>query len=237
MTSVRTDPETVRFGPIALNDGVSRLNLFTFFYAAVFTICMLAFISFLQPYLLTENLGMPFEKQGKASGTLTFTGEIIVLLLIAPIGALSDRIGRRPIYAIGFAWIGVGFLLYPLAQSFPQLMLFRAIFAIGTAAVGTMLGTVQTDYPQEQSRGKLVGLAGLCNGLGALIAVAFLSKLPNLFSSLGFDTLTAGRFSFWVAAGIAFVSALIVAKGLKAGTGAFAHERKDLFKLILRLRG
>lgn len=222
----------IRVGPIALNEGVTLINFASFVYAATFTICLLAFVSFLQPYLLTENLGMPFEQQGKAAGTLTFAAEIVVLLLVAPFGALADRIGRRPVYAIGFAWIGIGYFLYPLAETYTQLILFRVISAVGTASIGSMVAIVANDYPQEQSRGKFIGLTGLCNGLGAFIAVFFLSRLPSLFSSWGADALMAGRFSFWVAAAIGIVSALIVIRGLKAGTGTHTQRRESIPVLL-----
>ena len=51
-----------RLGPIWLNAGVTRRNAFTYFYAAFFTIGMVAFLSFMQPYLLTENLGIPADQ-------------------------------------------------------------------------------------------------------------------------------------------------------------------------------
>ena len=33
--------------------------------------------------------------------------------LVAPFGALADKIGRRSVYAFGFLWLAAGFLLYP----------------------------------------------------------------------------------------------------------------------------
>ncbi len=91
-----------KLGPIWLNPGVTRRNALTYFYAAFFTIGMVAFLSFMQPYLLTENLGIPADEQGRATSILALPYELAFLLMVGPLGALADRIGRRPIYVAGF---------------------------------------------------------------------------------------------------------------------------------------
>jgi MFS family permease len=147
-------------------------------------------------------------------------------------GALSDRIGRRAVYALGYSWVAVGFILLPLAESLPQLIAARAFISVGVAATGSMLATVLADYPQNQSRGKLVAVAGMCNGLGAFAAVLLLSRLPSLFASLGYDTLVAGRLSYGVAAIIALGTAFIIFFGLKPGAGAIVHKGVKLVVLL-----
>ena len=102
-----------KFGPVRLAPGYTRWNAQTYLFAAFITIGMLAFISFIQPYLLNANLKVPADEQGRALGLLGFANEIVSLLLVAPFGALSDKIGRRPVYAIGFVWLAAGFFLYP----------------------------------------------------------------------------------------------------------------------------
>ena len=65
----------MRLGPVWLNPGVGRHNALTYFYAAFMTIGMVAFLSFMQPYLLEENLGIPADEQGRATSLLALPYE------------------------------------------------------------------------------------------------------------------------------------------------------------------
>ena len=57
------------------------------------------------------------------------------------------------------------------------------LFAVGSAAVGTMLAVVPADYPEESSRGKLIGAVGVCNGLGMALVIPLLGQLPKWFGT------------------------------------------------------
>ncbi len=213
-----TSAESHRIGPIALAPGYTRLNAVTYLYAAFITIGMFAFISFIQAYLLNVNLKLPPEVQGRTVGTLGIANEIVALLLVAPFGALADKIGRRQVYAFGFLWMGAGFVVYPLATTFAQLLACALFFSVGVAAVGTMLATVLADTPQETSRGRLVGTAGFFQGLGAMLAVLVLGKVPEWLEQSGIDEVRAGIITLWIAAALCIVSAVAVLIGLKKGT-------------------
>ena len=221
-----------RFATIWLETGVRSKHVLTFLFAAFITVGLNAAITILQPYLLTENLGIPFEAQGKASGALVLATELVIIPMVAVFGALSDRIGRRAVYALGFAWVAVGLMLLPMTATLPQLLAARAFISFGVAATGSMLATVLADYPQNRSRGKMVAAAGICNGLGAVAAVLLLSRLPSLFASMGFGTLAAGRLTYAVAAAIALSTAIIVFAGLKPGAGAMMQAHARLRVLI-----
>ncbi len=223
-----------RFGPVRLAPGYSAINATTYVFAAFITIGMLAFISFIQPYLLNANLQVPESQQGRALGILGFSNEIVSLLLVAPIGALADKIGRRPIYALGFLWLAVGFFLYPLARTFPQLIAAALFFSGGVSAVGCMLATVLADTPREESRGLLVGLTGFCQGLGATLAVLVLGRLPQRLSAGGMDAIEAGRVTLTIAAAICLLTAAICWAGLKRGTPSRIGEREPL-SVVLRI--
>ena len=223
---------TNRIGPIWLQPGITRRNALTFLYAAFFTIGTVSFMSFMQPYVLSENLLMPVEEQGRATGMLSFSYELVMLLLIAPVGALADKIGRRPIYRLGFLWVGTAMALFPLAQNLTQLILCRMFFAIGAAMITGMMATVLADYPREKSRGLMVALAGMANGTGAMTMVIGMSQLPAWFAEQGYGTLMSGRFTYWVATGLCVVTAIIVGRGLKAGKPGRKKERQRLSQLL-----
>ena len=160
-------PPTSKLG-IRLAPGLLPGHLVTYLYAAFVTVGLLAFVSFMQAWLLNVNLGLAPQLQGRTVSALNFANELVALCLVAPFGALADKIGRRAVYACGLLWLAAGFLLYPLARSVPQLTACALFFSVGVAAVGTMLGTVLADTPHESSRGRLVGVAGFFQGLGAL---------------------------------------------------------------------
>ncbi len=224
----------VKLGPIWLNPGVTRRNALTYFYAAFFTIGMVAFLSFMQPYLLTENLGIPADEQGRATSILALPYELTFMLMVGPLGALADRIGRRPIYVAGSLWVGVVLALLPLTENLLQLGLLRAMYGVGSACITSMMATVLADYPQERSRGKMLAGSGICNGLGAVMMVGLLSQLPRVFSDMGYDALMSGRLTYWCGTVLAIGSALIISRGLKAGKPGKSQAREPLLRLVFK---
>ena len=231
LTSANTD-EAARIGPIWLNPGVSRRNAFTYFYAAFFTIGMLAFLAAMQNYLLTANLGIPEDEQGAAVSLLALPYEFAFLLMIGPLGALADRIGRRPIYVVGFLWVGAVMFLLPLTETLLQLGVLRAFYGVGSACITSMMATVLADYPQERTRGKMLAASGICNGLGAIVMAVLLGQLPRVFSSMGYDSLLSGRLTYWLGAVLAVVTAVVLSRGLKAGKPGISQERLPLKQVI-----
>ncbi len=222
----------LRFGPIWLQPGIRPRNVLAFLYAAFFTIGLIASAGFLQPYLLTENLQMPASDQGRASSLLSVSYEIVVLLAVGPLGALADRIGRRPIFVLGFVWLSAAFVLFPMVTSLAQLVACRVFFGVGAACCSCMMATVMADLPQDRSRGMMAAAAGVGNGLGVVLLVLLLSSLPTRFTELGYDPLWSGRLTYWVGATLAFISALVVWRGLKAGKPGKPKDRESLRQLL-----
>lgn len=203
---------------IELAPGFRRRHALIYLYAAFCTIGLLAFVGFFQAYLLNVHLGLPASIQGRTVSALNFANELLALCLVAPIGALADKIGRRAVYACGFLWLAAGFVLYPTASTVEQLLGCALFFSVGVAAVGTLLGTVLADTPAESSRGRLVGVAGFFQGLGAAILVLALGTLPKQLVDGGMEPRLAGTVTMWTAAALCAVSAGVVFLGLRRGT-------------------
>ena len=160
-----------RLGFIELAPGVLRRHALCYLFAAFVSIGLFAYLPALTPFVLKVNLALPTGQQGAATGNLQSWQEIVILALVGIWGAMSDRVGRRPIYVAGFLLIAGAYVLYPLAHSMPQLTLYRLVFGCAVAALGAMLATVLADYPAESSRGKLTGIAFFLNALGSVVTV------------------------------------------------------------------
>ncbi len=226
--------QTQHIGPIRFVEGVTRVNFVTFLFSSFVCISMFSAMNFFQGYVLTEHLNIPAEQQGRIAGTLAFWTEIVSIFLVVPFGVLSDRIGRRPIIVFGIAITGIGFGLYPFATSVAELTIYRLIFAVGVAAAAAMVGTIANDYPQETSRGKLIGVSSVMTSLGTVFMAGVLGQIPALLRGQGVDAVVAGQAMFTAAAALCFVAALAFRFGLKEGTPVSYTERLPYGTLVRR---
>jgi MFS family permease len=212
--------------------GISRLNAAAFMLASFVTIGFMIFINIGNTYVLIENLGIPKNEQGSVTGLLQIINEISLVLLMPAAGILSDRVGRRPVLVGGLLIMALGYVLYPLATSVNELIIYRFLFAAGVAGAAGMLGTILHDYPQDKSRGKMIALSSIMIVLGSLFVADVFRRLPGIFKDRGLDGITAGQYTFWIAAaGISFCCVLL-RLGLKGGTPTRPEERLPLSVLV-----
>ena len=212
-----SESDGLRIGPVRLAPGITRINFWAYMYASFITIGILAGMNFLQPYVLTETLNIPASEQGTISGNLGTWQEIIILLLINPCGWIADRIGRRPVMIFGIVVCGLGYGMYPYAETVAELTAYRLFFAVGAAALAAIIAVVANDYPHEKSRGKLIGFGNVMNGLGVLFMTAAVAQIPDILTGRGVEAETAGLAMFLFVCGLCLMSGLIFQLGLKGG--------------------
>jgi MFS family permease len=103
---------------------------------------------------------------------LLYTGRNVLYTVAAyPIGALSDRVGRRGLLASGYLLAVVmcaGFLL-PLRNFWFLLVLF-VLAGIYVAAEDALEGAIAADLLPEDLRGIGYGILGTVNGVGDLVS-------------------------------------------------------------------
>ncbi len=230
---MRTEnPSAGKLGPMQLVPGVTTINGWAFLLTMFFVGVLAPFINFAQPYILTEHLRIPINEQGAVSGDLAFWSEVVMILLAGVMGAWSDTMGRRLVFVFGLAGVALSYVLYPLATSYEELLSYRLIYAVGMAAIGAMTIAIMAEYPVNQSRGKLSASVGVLSTLGVMFVVAVLAPLPARFVVGGATAVEAGRYTYWLTAGIALAGILIAWFGLSK----LKTARNTALSLMQRLR-
>ncbi|MDG1462127.1 MAG: MFS transporter, partial [Gammaproteobacteria bacterium] len=185
------------------------------------------------PYLLSEHLQMPLSAQGDFTGNLYVLTEIMTLALTIPLGVLSDRIGRKIIFACGFIIVAAGFIFIPTAMNTLWMGIWRMFIAVGIACCTVMCASLLADYPENKSRGKMIAFNGIFTSLSiVLISSLFLSSLPEIFKARGATPIQAGSYTFWVAAGLAVIAGLVAMLGLKNIEHSDDDDAPPLFQMF-----
>ena len=235
---MKTGVETESLGPIQLVPGVSRRHVYVKLFVAFVSIVMLSGVPLLNGYLLTEHLHLPRSQQGTVTGDLSFWVEVVAICLFYPFGMLSDRIGRRPVITFGLAVMGVSYCLMPFATTVGELLAARLVYAVGMASTAGVLATLSNDYPQEQSRGKLIAVSSMANILGAAFIQVVIARIPSVLIDRGYDAVFSGKVMFMTAAALCLLTAVLASFGLKAGTPVVSRDRAGFRTLIISgLRG
>jgi len=224
----------LKIGPWEFVPGVRRGHFNALLGASFFTIGIMTLVGNLQPYLFNAVLKVPIGEQGSLSGSLASFNELVFLAVVSLVGAASDKVGRRPIYALGFVVMSFAYFLYPLATASGDLFLYRAVFAVGAACVSSMLAAVIADYAMETSRGRLVGICFFLNGIGVATLVVLGGRLPRIIEAMGVEPVQAARCAYWSVAALCFLPFLIVAFGLQPGAPSRV-ERKEPLLATLRI--
>ncbi|MBN8280707.1 MAG: MFS transporter, partial [Gammaproteobacteria bacterium] len=163
--------EGFRLGPLQMRPGVTPKHVYTLFFVSFFGIAMMNSVGIMQAYLFNEVLKIPQDVQGSLTGTLLVVQELVVILLVGVAGAVSDRVGRPPVFAAGFLLLALGYCLYPLASGDLEavrweLIFFRLFVASGVACINVMLSSVANDYPVDRTRAKMIAGVFIFNGIG-----------------------------------------------------------------------
>lgn len=123
--------------------------------------------------------------------------------LFAPLwGAISDRVGRRPVMLINIAATALCLAGFASASSLWMLFLFRSLHGMATANISTAQACV-ADLTTLENRAKGMGMIGAAFGIGFTVGPFVGGELSQFGLS----------FPIWVAAGLSafnFVLALIM---------------------------
>ena len=217
---------------IELSPGITPIHLWAYFYAVLVSSAYAGALAVLQPGVL-HSMGIPFEVQGNLTGSLAAMQEVLFIILLGTIGAISDRVGRKNVYVFGLLTTSIGFALYPSAGSISELVVYRVIVAVGSAAMLGMMVTVIADYSTNKTRGKANGLQGFIATLGAFIP-PILAGLPAQFVARGYTETGAQQATFAVAAAMGLTATVVAWFGLAPkATQLMAASRESIRKILV----
>lgn len=120
---------------------------------------------------------LPYYAQQYSADAFT-VGLLSAAFLIAQfsaspfLGALSDRIGRRPVILVNILGSSIAYFLFGWAHSLALLMLARVLEGITGGSISTAQAYIADVTPPED-RMKRFGLIGAVFGLGFIIGPAF----------------------------------------------------------------
>ncbi len=112
------------------------------------------------------------DTYGVGSRPLSWVFSVYVLFYVvgAPLLAkLSDRIGRRGVFAQSLGLFAAGSLLVAAAPTFEVLLVGRAIQAFGAGGIFPVASAVIAETVPEEKRGRTLGLIGAVFGLAFLL--------------------------------------------------------------------
>ncbi|MGH7824095.1 MAG: MFS transporter [Candidatus Binatia bacterium] len=93
-------------------------------------------------------------------------GAIMLSSLSLCFGRAGDLFGRKAIFKIGLALYTAGAGLASISGSFPQLLAFRCVMALGLAMAAPLAGAIIVSVHSHESRGQALGLLAASIALG-----------------------------------------------------------------------
>ncbi|KAF9198868.1 hypothetical protein BGZ49_000193 [Haplosporangium sp. Z 27] len=229
-------PRNRLFYIFIVDKGIGYLNFISYLVACFATICLVAYLSIVQPFVLTMILNISIDK-GNITGSLALYDEIIALPATIIWGILSDRIGRRIVYSVGFLCLGAALCLYPYVKNvYPHMLLCRLLFSLGSSACTCMMtGTLGDIAGFQHERGRVSAIVGMFSGFGGLVAGMVLVRLPWQMGNKVKDDIEGIQLALLIIGGCSLALALIFFVTMpKTGAGAADGLTSWVNKTILR---
>jgi DHA1 family multidrug resistance protein-like MFS transporter len=137
---------------------------------------------------------------GRELGILVAVSSLMEFIFAPMWGAVSDRVGRKPVLLIGLSGYFLSTLLMGLVDKYSLLLLVRAISGlVSSATLSTSMAYV-SDVTSEDDRAGGLGILGSAMGLGVIIG-------PGVGGLLGSESLSL---PFFVSSGLTVVAAALV---------------------------
>jgi multidrug resistance protein len=169
------------------------------------------------PYY-TQNMGASALELGLLMASYSF-----MQLIVTPFwGALSDRIGRKPIFLIGLFGFGLSFIIYGFATQLWMLFAGRMIGGILAGSVYPTSLAYIADITEHRERGKIMGMLGAASGVGMIFGPSVAGILSVWGLSVPFFATAAAAIAF------AVIGYLVLEESHSVDVHRMTHERPSL---------
>ena len=119
--------------------------------------------------------------------TMLFSVYSFFSFLSAPfLGALSDKIGRRPVLMVSIASTSLGWFVFAMAHSLPLLLLGRIIDGLAAGNFSTAQSSISDLSKDAKERAGNLGIIGMIFGLGFIIGPFIGGMLSQISHSAPF---------------------------------------------------
>ena len=196
---------------------------------------MIETIAFGIPYSYFPRYAVSLGASVASIGLFTSSFMFMSAMLSPYLGTRSDRFGRKRLMIIGLIGDVIFGALTGLVPSWEWLILIRALNGAATAAAVIPAEALLIDLAPRDRIGEATGFVMACATVGRNIGPLFGGTVQWLSVSSGFSELESYRIPYFVDAGLAGLSALLVALGIKERKIATAekkeHSEKKRFKI------
>jgi len=169
-------------------DALRRLGIRFWLFIAVLLLLLLPRFTDAFYLLRGQELGLPLA----VAPALLAAMSLMTTLLTAPVGHLSDRIGRWPLLIAGFALLAVSHAVLASAGSIALVFVGASLFGLHLALTQGLLAALVADLAPADLRGTAFGLFHLVSGI-AMVGTLAAGFLWDVWSSSAM---------FWIAAGV-----------------------------------
>jgi DHA1 family tetracycline resistance protein-like MFS transporter len=123
------------------------------------------------PHLVTDMLSGDTSRAAFYYGAIAASFALMQFLFAPLLGALSDRLGRRPVLLVSLFGFGVNYVMLGLAPTIGWLFAARVLCGISGASVTTANAYI-ADISDASNRSQNYGLVGAAFGLGFIFGPA-----------------------------------------------------------------
>ena len=126
-TDLEPDKSGIRLFGLWFMPGLTRGHGWSFIALSFTTVGLLTAITGVQTNVLSENFGIPARDQGQWISALVLWTEFVLIAVFGLVGVAADRIGRRQLYAVGLAFMGLSYVFHAYVGEIWQLFGARVV--------------------------------------------------------------------------------------------------------------
>lgn len=143
--------------------------------------------------LFLRSRGLSLTQVGMLSSIYALAGACMQI----PVGALSDKIGRRkPISILASILLGVTYLMFNHARSFPQFFVLYLVGGTLFYTVATLTSALISDWTAGTGNtGRYYGTTRIWGSIGFIVTLAIVSAVPQM--TQGKNLLPLVAILFW----------------------------------------